>query len=151
MFDRPDFLAGLTILVVDDVAFSLNLVAGMLREMGAEDVITANGGVDALKVLQSDQGRGIDLVVLDLNMPGVDGMTILSMIREGRTETARSVAVAILSGSSEETLVRAAFGLGIDAYVTKPVSKTVLGARLARAAAHRHENRASTRLQVRAS
>lgn len=149
MFDRHDFLAGLTILVVDDVAFSLNLVAGMLREMGAGDVITANGGVDALKVLQSDQGREIDLVVLDLNMPGVDGMTILRMIREGRTETARTVPVAILSGSSEEDLVRAAFALGIDAYVTKPVSKAVLGARLARAAAQ--QNRVSTRMPARAS
>ena len=151
MFDKHDFLTGLNVLVVDDVAFSLHLVSGMLREMGSEEVVAANGGVDALKVLQSVQGREIDLVVLDLNMPGIDGMTILRMIREGQTEAARTVPVAILSGSSEECLVRAAFALGIDAYVTKPVSKAVLGARLAKAAGHRQESRASARMPVRAA
>jgi len=146
MYDKQDLLAGMTVLVVDDVSFSLNLVAGMLREMGAEDVITANGGVDALKILQSDQGGGIDLVVLDVNMPMVDGLTILKMIRDGLTEAAKSVAVAILTGISEEQVVRTAFSLGVDAYVMKPVSKASLGARLAKAVAQRQEIRVSTRI-----
>ncbi len=146
MFDKQDLLAGMNVLVVDDVAFSLTLVSGMLREMGSEEVITANGGVDALKILQSDQGREIDLVVLDVNMPMVDGLTILKMIRDGLTEAAKSVAVAILTGVSEEQVVRTAFSLGVDAYVMKPVSKASLGARLAKAVAQRQENRVSTRL-----
>ena len=146
MYDKQDLLAGMTVLVVDDVSFSLNLVAGMLREMSAEEVITANGGVDALKILQSDQGSEIDLVVLDVNMPMVDGLTILQMIRDGLTEAAKSVAVAILTGISEEQVVRTAFSLGVDAYVMKPVSKASLGARLAKAVAQRQEIRVSTRI-----
>ena len=148
MYDKQDLLAGMTVLVVDDVSFSLTLVTGMLREMGSDEVLAANGGVDALKILQSEQGREIDLVVLDMNMPGVDGLTILRMIREGQTEAAKTVAVAILSGVTEERTVRGAFSLGVDAYVTKPVSKAALGARLAKAAAH---HRVSTRVQLRAS
>jgi len=137
MHDRQDLLVGLNALVVDDVAFSVTLVSNMLREMGCNEVHGANGGVDALKLMQSDLGQDIDLVVLDMNMPGIDGLTILRMIREGLTEVAPTATVAMLTGVSEERVVRSAFALSVDAYVMKPVSKSALGARLARAIAQR--------------
>jgi len=137
MHDRQDILTGMNALVVDDVAFSVTLVSGMLRELGCNEVHGANGGVDALKLMQSDQGRDIDLVVLDMNMPGIDGLTILRMIREELTEVKPTATVALLTGVSEERVVRAAFALNVDAYVMKPVSKAALGARLARAVAQR--------------
>jgi len=137
MYDRKDLLTGMNALVVDDVAFSVTLVSNMLRELGCNEVHGANGGVDAVKLMQSDLGREIDLVVLDMNMPGIDGLTILRMIREGLTEVAPTATIAMLTGVSEERVVRSAFALNVDAYVMKPVSKAALGARLARAAAQR--------------
>jgi CheY-like chemotaxis protein len=141
MFDGMNLLAGLRVLVIDDVAFSLTIVSRMLRELGAEEVLTAQGGVEAVKSLQSREARDIDLVILDIDMPGIDGITILKMIRGGRTEAEKSLPVAILSSVSQEKSVRAAFELGIGAYVMKPISKSALGARLAKVVGHRMESR----------
>jgi CheY-like chemotaxis protein len=58
------------VLVVDDDAMVLDVISGMLEDLGCE-VVTAHGGVEALDQLR--QNRRISILVTDINMPGMDG------------------------------------------------------------------------------
>jgi PAS domain S-box-containing protein len=70
-----------SVLVVDDEEEVRNLLAQMLRKAGVAQVVTAPGGVECLACLRA--GTRPDLVILDQNMPGMDGVQTLERIREG--------------------------------------------------------------------
>lgn len=74
-----DVLAGATVLVVDDEESIRWFLRRALRRMGGEVILTP-GGEDAISVLQS--GQEVDLVVLDLSMPGMSGEEVLAYIQE---------------------------------------------------------------------
>ena len=72
------------ILVVDDVAALADQYAYDLRRLGAHDVVTASGGAAALKRLEAGD---TDCVILDLEMPGMDGFEVLRTLRHRGDET----------------------------------------------------------------
>ncbi len=109
------------ILVVDD-DFELRSIVGFALRQGGFLVVEAGDGVAALRAVEAEQPA---LVVLDLNLPGGDGLTLLPGLRL-RT----SVPVLVLSvRSAEEDVVRA-LDLGADDYLTKPFSPRTLLARI---------------------
>lgn len=109
------------IMVVDDELDLLKSLTEVLVYEGF-DVITADSGVSAL-VLREE--RRPDLVLLDIMMPGFDGVRILELIR------ARSdVPVIMLTAKYDLGLLREAMLAGADDYVTKPFSVRVLVARI---------------------
>jgi CheY-like chemotaxis protein len=105
-------LAGRTILVVDDEADVRRIVARMVTHFGME-VREASDGDQALKLLTERNGRGVDLVLLDLTMPVKSGRATLSEMR------ARGLAtpVIIASGYSSESVEAED---GVAAFVQKP-------------------------------
>lgn len=110
-----------TVLIVDDEpqirrALSLNLGAR------AYEVREATTGEDALAVVAAE---GPDMVLLDLGLPGMDGMTVLRRLRE-RTD----VAVIVLTVRDDERSRTAALEAGADDYVTKPFEMTDLVERI---------------------
>jgi len=112
------------ILIVEDDADIRELVKYNLEKEGYR-VSTVVTGDAALKKLRSSQP---DLVVLDLMLPGVDGLTIC---REMRAEQAtRAVPVIMLTAKSEESDVVAGLEVGADDYLPKPFSPRVLLARI---------------------
>ena len=101
------------VLVVDDEAG--------IREVIKEyclfehyDVLEAENGVEALNILQNDS---IDIIVLDIMMPKMDGYSTLREIRKNY-----QIPVIMLSARSEEYNKLLSFELGVDDYVTKPFS-----------------------------
>ncbi|MBI4971967.1 MAG: response regulator [Candidatus Omnitrophica bacterium] len=106
--------AGGTILVVDDEP---NLVFFLRRLCESQDyeVITAGSGFEALKYLRDFQGR-MDLVILDLRMPGMGGLAALKAIRQDFG----NVPVIILTALQEKKLECEA--LGVEAFIVKPFS-----------------------------
>ena len=77
----------LRVLVVDDMSVSRQILTQMLDRLGVRRVETANSGQDALNLLALSPA---DLVIADLNMPGMDGVDLLrSMRRSDRTHGAR--------------------------------------------------------------
>ncbi|MEZ4640003.1 MAG: response regulator transcription factor [Caldilineaceae bacterium] len=100
-----------TILVVDDEKDLLDLVASQLRKHGY-NVITAGNGMDALKLAFQMQP---DLAILDIMMPGLDGLTMCRRLRE-----MSEMPIIMLTALSEESLVVQALNEGADDYVTKP-------------------------------
>ncbi len=110
-----------TILVIDDEPNILNLVTAYLEAEGYT-VHTATDGVAGLKAAQTLQPN---LIVLDIMLPGLDG---LELLRELRRDS--DVYVIMLTAKSEETDKVIGLSLGADDYLTKPFSPRELVARI---------------------
>jgi two-component system response regulator len=76
-------------------------------------------GEEALSYLRSDDARMPGLILLDLNMPGMDGRKTLEIIK--RTPGLRKIPVVILTTSDDERDVQACYELGANTYIQKPV------------------------------
>jgi len=137
--DPSSLLAGLRVLVADDEAFSLSIIGRMLREMGCTDVVAADSGAKAFSMFQIDAPPGIKLAIVDFNMPDINGLEILKLIRTGKTTAPRNLPVLMLTGTADGGLVSAAAALDIGAFVVKPVSKATLGTRVAKVLAEERE------------
>ena len=100
------------ILVVDDEEAVRDLLAKTLAAADYE-VDTAADGPSAIDCLKSN---GYDLLVTDIRMPGMDG---LSVIREGRRQSA-DLPIVVITGYSTEATAIEALNLGVSGYLTKP-------------------------------
>ncbi|MBR9978509.1 MAG: response regulator [Bacteroidetes bacterium] len=121
---QPEETVKATILVVEDEAEILELISYNLRKEGY-GVDTAMTGEDALtRVRQSPPG----LVLLDLMLPGVDGLEVCKSIK-GDSLT-RDIPIIMLTARSEEADIVTGLELGADDYITKPFSRRVLLARV---------------------
>lgn len=112
------------ILVVEDDADIQQLVTYNLIKSGMQ-VICADNGEEALEVLESEH---VDAIILDLMLPGKDGLEICRIIRN--QENISSMPIIILTAKSEEDDIVTGLEIGADDYVTKPFSPKVLVARL---------------------
>jgi len=109
------------ILVVDDEPNILNLVTSYLQAEGYE-YYTAIDGPSALKAARTFKP---DLIVLDIMLPGMDGIEVLSQLRRES-----DVYVIMLTAKSEETDKVIGLSVGADDYLTKPFSPRELMARI---------------------
>ena len=109
------------ILVVDDEQSIRTIVEYALKDAGFE-VVTASRGDDALRAIEREP---VDLVVLDVMLPGMDGLEVCQRIR-----AERSVPIIMLSARGEELDKVLGLELGADDYVTKPFSPRELVSRV---------------------
>ncbi len=109
------------VLVIDDEEKILNLVTSYLERDGYQ-VQTASDGKSGLAAARNFQP---DVIVLDIMLPGMDGLDVLSRIRRDST-----VYVIMLTAKTEETDKIVGLSLGADDYMTKPFSPRELSARV---------------------
>ena len=112
------------VLVADDDDDILLLVTTRLRRDGFE-VVQASSGDEALRLAREKRPR---LAVLDIGMPGLDGLEVLEQIRAD--DELRDMRVLLLTAKAQESDVRRGFDTGADAYVKKPFSPADLSARV---------------------
>lgn len=112
------------ILIVEDEKDILELVQYNLEKEGYF-VIPAASGEQALELLKRDP---VQLIILDLMLPGIDGLEICKMIKqEPKTQ---NIPIIMLTAKSEESDMVIGLQLGADDYITKPFSPKVLLARI---------------------
>jgi two-component system alkaline phosphatase synthesis response regulator PhoP len=109
------------ILIVDDEQSIVDLITAYLRADGFE-VLAAGDGLTGLKTARVEKP---DLIVLDLMLPGMDGIEVLAQLRRDS-----NVYVILLTAKSEETDKIVGLSIGADDYVTKPFSPRELVARI---------------------
>ena len=109
------------VLVVDDEKSIRTIVEYALKDGGFE-VVSASRGDDALEIVEKEP---IDLVVLDLMLPGLDGMEVCRRIRAHR-----NVPIIMLSARGDEVDKVLGLEMGADDYVTKPFSPRELVSRV---------------------
>ena len=102
------------ILVVDDDAMNLKMACFILDQK-SYPVITAMSGEECLEVLEREQ---VDLILLDVEMPGMNGIATLEKIRQHKEYS--SIPVMFLTADATEDTVIAAGRLGADGYIKKP-------------------------------
>lgn len=114
------------ILIADDTASDRIVLKSYLKQLGHEVLETADGqqAVAAFK----EAGRSIDLVILDVLMPNVDGHTAAGQIREVMGD--EWIPIIFLSGLSEDDDLVMGLDAGGDDYLFKPVNKVVLTAKM---------------------
>jgi two-component system chemotaxis response regulator CheY len=125
--EGPEASVQLRVLLVDDdrmVRFLLKSI--LVRSLGAA-VTEAGNGLEALE--QLSQGR-VDLAVLDINMPVMNGLDTLLAIRESADHA--SLPVIMISSDADAVLVRRCIALGINDYITKPFNADQITSRLGR-------------------
>ena len=114
-----------TIAVIEDDETIRTLLQMLLRNAGFTSVRTAERGDTGLELVRRHKP---DLVLLDLMLPGLDGLSVCRRIRE--TPALAQTRILMLTAKSEDADIVRGLELGADDYVTKPFSRSVLLARI---------------------
>ena len=116
-------MSNITVLVVDDEARMRKLIKDFLSQKGYS-ILEAGDGEEALKVFEEKQ-NSIDLILLDVMMPKLDGWSVLRQIRQNS-----KIPIIMLTARGEEQDELFGFELGVDEYISKPFSPKILVARV---------------------
>ncbi len=112
------------VLIVDDDPDTRDILARLLTAQGYESVAVASGE-EALTALRSET---IDVILLDVMMPGMDGLEVCAKLQAD--ETLRAIPVILLTAKDDFATRAKGMALGVGEYLTKPVNKKELLARL---------------------
>ena len=112
------------IVVIEDERDIQDMIAYNLQREGYE-VVTAERGDEGLALVQDKRP---DLIILDLMLPGLDGLSVCQSIR--LDTTTQEIPIIVLSAKSEEADIVIGLGLGADDYIPKPFSPKELLARV---------------------
>lgn len=117
----------LTVLVVDDDPLLRRGLEGALALWGVGTVLAASDGEEAARLLLSEP---IDLLLTDWVMPRYSGAELVRWLREGPNTPCPGLPTMVLTGRADVTTVRAAWSLGVDAVLVKPVTPPTLAKRI---------------------
>ncbi|MCR5439700.1 MAG: EAL domain-containing protein [Selenomonas sp.] len=115
--------AGKTILVVEDNEINLEIILALLGDFGAE-LVSAENGALAVELYTKDPKR-IDLILMDIQMPVMDGLEATKLIRKAEKEGHHVPILAMTANAFAEDR-RVAMDSGMDDYITKPVDMPTL-------------------------
>jgi DNA-binding response OmpR family regulator len=113
-----DFSVGKRILIVDDQETILFFLRDRLEQLGFA-IFAASNGAEALALLQKDSFQGI---LLDLEIPGMDGLSMLNQLRK----QSNAIPVIVMSADPTRTAMIKAIEAGARDYLTKPISYEIL-------------------------
>jgi DNA-binding response OmpR family regulator len=131
----PDSSAGerrrlevLRVLIVDDNTHMASILRTVLNSFGIRHVDEVRGAVEALELIRT---RQYDFVLLDYNMPILDGIEFTRLVRTGRDHNQQMVPIIMITGFTERSRVIAARDAGVTEVCVKPVTARDLWNRIA--------------------
>jgi two-component system, chemotaxis family, chemotaxis protein CheY len=122
-----DIVAGLCLLVVDDNQYMRKMIRNLLVNCGIKDIYEAGDGISALDTIRT---VGPDVVILDWEMPLLNGAELVRIVRSPGVFPVPDVPIIMLSGHGERWRVVEAVRLGVNEYLIKPVSAKAIYDRL---------------------
>ena len=109
-------MTGYKVLVVEDSPTMRQLIVFALKRIRGFQIVEANDGVDGLKKLSAEK---FDLILTDINMPIMDGLKLVSMVRNDPNYQDTPIIVITTEGANEDR--ERALALGANEYITKPI------------------------------
>ncbi|KKA44424.1 MULTISPECIES: chemotaxis response regulator CheY [Salinivibrio] len=113
------------ILVVDDFSTMRRIVKNLLRDLGFNNTVEADDGLTALPILKKG---GIDFVVTDWNMPGMQGIDLLKEIR--KDGDLKHLPVLMITAEAKREQIVEAAQAGVNGYIVKPFTAATLKEKL---------------------
>jgi len=110
-----------TFLVVEDSPTMRQLISFSLRRFRNAKIIEAVDGVDALKKLS---GQKIDLILTDINMPVMDGLKLVALVRQN--PALKDIPIVIITTEGAEEDRERGLALGANSYISKPIQSSHL-------------------------
>jgi two-component system chemotaxis response regulator CheY len=104
------------ILIVEDSPTMRQLLGFALKRLKSAELVEAKDGMDGLRKVTSDQ---FDLALVDINMPVMDGLKLISLIR--REESLKEMPIVVITTEGAKEDRERALSLGADEYLTKPI------------------------------
>ena len=104
------------ILIVEDSPTMRQLLVFALRRLKNVEIVEAQDGMDGLRKVSSDH---FDIALIDINMPVMDGLKLIRLMRSEETLKSIPIVVITTEGASEDR--ERALGLGANEYLTKPI------------------------------
>jgi two-component system chemotaxis response regulator CheY len=114
-------MAEINFLVVEDSPTMRQLISFALKRVHGSKIIEATDGIDALKKLSAQK---FDLVLTDINMPIMDGLKLVSLIRGNDQHKEIPIIIITTEGADEDR--RKGLALGANAYLSKPIQTAEL-------------------------
>ncbi len=113
------------ILVVEDLKVMRRVISNTLRDMGIEEILEAEDGIDALAVLQNGI---VDMIITDWLMPNMDGFELVKDIR--KDPALKDIPVLMITSVDEKENVLKALKAGTNDYIAKPFKPETLQAKV---------------------
>lgn len=107
------------VLIVEDSPTMRQLIVFALKRLRGLNIVEANDGVDGLKKLSSEK---FDLIFTDINMPIMDGLKLVSLVRNDPGYKEVPIVIITTEGATEDR--DRALALGANDYITKPIQTT---------------------------
>ena len=123
----------MAILIVDDIPVNLMLLEEMLQQEGYSDIYCVRSGLEALEMLASTEEaeageKRVDLILMDVMMPGMDGIEACQKIKA--QDGLRDIPVIMVTVRDDDEALAQAFAMGATDYIVKPVKELELLARV---------------------
>ena len=125
--NRATMFAPTKVLVVDDEHYMRKVIRTLLMSIGVRNIFEAADGIAGLDLIRSRQP---DVVILDWEMPGLDGAGFVRMVRSPATFPYPDVPIIMLTGHGERSRVVEAISIGVNEFLLKPVSSKALQDRM---------------------
>ncbi len=103
-------------LVVEDSPTMRQLISFALKRIPGSTIVEANDGIDALKKLSTQK---FDIILTDINMPIMDGLKLVSMVRNDPAH--KDIPIIIITTEGAEEDKKRGLALGANAYIAKPI------------------------------
>ncbi len=113
------------ILIVDDFSTMRRIIKNLLRDLGFNNTIEADDGLTALPILKAG---GIDFLVTDWNMPGMQGIDLLKTVRADASLS--SLPVLMVTAETKREQIMVAAQAGVNGYVVKPFTAATLNSKI---------------------
>jgi len=127
----PNF-SGKIVLVVDDIEINREIIFSMLNHTGIF-IESAQNGEEALNLVKNSAEGYYDLILMDVQMPVMDGYTSTKLIRSLFRADVKNIIILALTANAFKEDVEQAFNAGMDGHVSKPVEENVLLSTIANA------------------
>jgi CheY-like chemotaxis protein len=120
----------LVVLVIDDNVGMRSIMTAVLRALGFTEIRLADDAVEAQKIIPQVKP---DLIITDLKMPVLDGVTFVRNLRADESNPFSEVPIIVATGHTEEKHVKACIAAGVDQFLAKPITGKALAERITRA------------------